>query len=203
MATLTVQGSGTIDGVLNSGLPNQDSGSSGDIVVGKDKTSGNVHRIALEFDLSDIPSGSVVNSATLTLWMDVPGSQRATTSATAQVFKLRRDWIETQATWNSYTTGNNWSTAGAGNTSTDRESTVVGSHTLTTGDGTGSQHDFTLTASEITSMLNSNNGFLIQASSENNNAYQFRSSESSTSAQRPKLVVNYSPGGGGFLINLL
>lgn len=69
------------------------------------------------WDLSGIPSGVLVDSASLSFYV---------TEATEHAFNLyslRRNWGESTATWNSYNGTNNWTTAGAQDTSSDRYST--------------------------------------------------------------------------------
>jgi len=69
-------------------------------------------RDLLEFALSDLPAGATITSATLRLYyffysgLDPAGY-------TAVAYKLTRtNWVESEATWNAYKTGSNWTTAG-------------------------------------------------------------------------------------------
>lgn len=65
-----------------------------------------------EFDISAIPAGQVITSATLSLYYSSyigtnPSGQ------TVWAYKLIRiDWVESEVTWNIYKTGSSWTTAG-------------------------------------------------------------------------------------------
>lgn len=152
------------------------------------------NRTLIKFDLSPIPAGSTIDNATLTL-TQYAGSN----TDTLAVFRVHRAWVEAQATWNIYSTGNNWGTAGCNNTTNDREAANIGSLSVGT---TAGAKNWTLTASKIQEMITggvfTNNGFIVlQTSAAAATAsHLFRSSDYGTAADRPKLVVNYTEGGG-------
>lgn len=89
--------------------------------------SGDHTHTLIKFDLSTV-SGRSITSATLYLYANAGGS----TSHTVSAYRLLRDWVSTEATWNIYSTGNNWGTAGAENTSSDIASTATDSVSPTT-----------------------------------------------------------------------
>lgn len=85
-----------------------------------------------------IAAGQTVSAVTFSLYQDGNGG------ASARVFQLKaglRNWSQTQATYNVYTTGNNWTTAGALSDGNDRSSTVSAS--LATGTVDGAYINFT------------------------------------------------------------
>ena len=95
-------------------------------------------------------------------------------------------------TWNIYKTSNNWGTAGASNTTTDREAADIGSAAFATTD-TG-QKDFTLTASAVQEWVIgalANNGMILIADTELNDMYSVAACGNATAGQRPRLVVDY------------
>ena len=195
MATLTVQGSGTTDCYIDSNSPTVNTNNT-TLAVGEQKSATITYRTLLKFDLSSIPYGSTVNSATLTMYSD--GQDLSDASRTMRVYRVLRVWDETQATWNVYTTGNNWGTAGCANTTTDREASDIGSVTHAANPSDGDPFAITLTASSIQEMTPggsfTNNGFLLKMDTESDDAGGFHSSSYATSGQRPKLVVDYNPG---------
>ena len=199
MATLTLQpdSSTGIDTYLNSGAPNTNFGNMGVIVVGETNDGNDVFRSVIKFDLSSIPAGSTITSATLTVTLAEAGSFRANNNRALKVYRSLRAFSESQATWNVYTTGNNWGTAGANNTTTDREATDIGSTTFNTADADESEKSWTLTTAKIQEMIYggsfTNNGFIIKADTETDDRYQMHSSNSVTSSKRPKLVIDYTP----------
>ena len=159
------------------------------IYIGESNTSSDVVRTLLKFDLSSIPATAIVESATLSLWQTNDFSDNA---RTLRVFRVKRSWVEVEATWNIYSTGNNWQTAG-GFGADDAEQTDIGALAFGASEANG-QKDWSLTASAVEEMIDgtwANNGFMLKADTENNDAYGFHSS-GGTAGQRPKLVVVYS-----------
>ena len=195
MAIATIQASADIDDTYGKiSAPTSNFGGATNWWVGERNDQANsTQRGLLKFDLSGIPSGSTVNSATLTLRLIFDASSN---TRTYRVFRVLRAWVEAEATWNIYSTGNNWGTAMCANTSTDREATNIGSVSFTSTESIPSTKDFTLTASDIEEMLDggifTNNGFLIKADTESDDSYRFDSSDNGTEAQNPKLVIDYT-----------
>lgn len=110
-------GAATPDNWMDNGNATTNNGTGVGIQVGRNFV-GNVFRGLLEFNVNDIPNGSTITAASLTINITVVNSPTKHTMC-----RLRRaDWSETQSTWNIYKTSNNWSTAGAANTTNDIES---------------------------------------------------------------------------------
>ena len=90
--------------------PTTNYGSAEDVVVIDGGTYG--MRSILEFSLSSLPAGAVISSATLKLYYYYHAAANPV-GKEISAFKLTRtDWVELQATWNIYKTGNNWTAAG-------------------------------------------------------------------------------------------
>lgn len=201
MSTVTLQASGVTNCFIDSSAPTTTNGAAEDFYIGDISAGAAIERALIKFDLSSIPAGAVINSATLSI---VPFTDNSSNASDYTVYRVLRAWIETQATWNVYTTGNNWGTAGAGNTTTDREAAGIGTRTFSATEPLNVFKDFTLTASKIQEMLTSgiftNNGFLIKGSVENADGYRFRSSRYvADTSLRPKLVIDYTSGSGSSL----
>src|SRR3989442_3649630 len=132
-----------------------------------------------------IPAGSTVLSATITLNVTNP------TTGTYNLYALKRDWWQDNATWNSYGPGSNWEIPGAKGTS-DRGTTVVGTITApTTGPRTISLNAAGIAL--VRSWVNSpstNNGILI-GNPTVTDGMAFGSKEAPTALNRPKLTVTY------------
>src|SRR5512147_1903202 len=60
--------------------------------------------------LANIPAGASIISATLSIYLN--SVVFASNSAAIGVYRLKREWVEDQVTWNIYSTGNSWATAG-------------------------------------------------------------------------------------------
>jgi hypothetical protein len=104
-------------------------------------------RALILFDVSGIPSGATVSAATLRLQVSLNAT---TTSHNELVYRLRRAWSETQATWNVYTTGNSWTTAGAADTTNDREGTAICTKAITSRSGSRARSRTTASSSSRT-----------------------------------------------------
>ncbi|MBI2913817.1 MAG: DNRLRE domain-containing protein, partial [Chloroflexi bacterium] len=132
-----------------------------------------VKRSLVAFDLSSIPAGSTVQSATLTLCIS--------TVKAGRVHELRvvtSSWVETTVTWNSQPTVSG---------------TVTGTIVVPAAQGCV---DWTVTA-DVQAWVDgaANYGWRINDQNETTNSgdTKYRSRENGTVAQRPKLEVTYTP----------
>jgi hypothetical protein len=191
---------GTEDTQIYEGDPtvNQDGN---DLDMGK--FSGGVHRHGLiRFTgISSIPAGATITNATMYLWLNAA-------SATAnQTFTLRRslrNWVEGQATWNVYSTGNSWTTAGGLDTTNDRSSASSGT-SAAIGSTTGLYYAFC--ADDATFIANiqgfldgdfTNNGWHIERTDAANDAtFRVFTRSEGTDGQRPYLEVTYTEAAAG------
>ena len=143
----------------------------------------------LRWDLSTIPAGSTVSSASITLFV-LDASRHA-----YEIFEVLRPWVELEATFHEAAAGMPWEVLGAAGT-TDRGADVLGSlHP----DATGllSIELSTAGLQTIEAWLNDpsrNHGFLIQDYDDAtfDNA-AFRSRNTTTIAERPALTISYLP----------
>jgi hypothetical protein len=168
-------------------------GSTGEILVGS--SGGETARTLIKFDLSSIPSDATVTAATLTLTISYDLSSNV---RDYKIYQALRNWNDDQATWNEWTTGNSWTTAGAGSNGNDINlSTVWATATMGASDPINTNKDFVFNStgiSELQKMVNgtyTNYGWMIKADTENNDRYNFYSSAATTSSYRPKLVIQY------------
>lgn len=144
----------------------------------------------LKWDLTAIPAGASVESATLSL--DV---SNISTAGPYDLYASLRPWNETQATWNNYATGQAWQTAG-GTGALDRGTVVLGSIPSATATGV---KDIALNAAGLAQLEAwigdpaSNNGFFIY-NPNNLDGIQVVSREHATATRHPKLTVSYSTG---------
>lgn len=149
------------------------------------------------FDLSSIDSGAIISDATMSLWEYLASGSG---SWDVHVQKLRRAFVEDEATWNIYSTGNSWSTAGAADTDDDIYSTK--SITLSM-DGTAASAFVEWTSAQFIADVQdfvdgslTNYGWRMQSDGEACGACQkynkFRSRSYATVDDRPILSVTYS-----------
>ena len=85
------------------------------------------HRAIVSFDLSGLPGGATVNSATLTLKNNGGGGVN-NNSFTANRL-TQAGWVESQVTWNVWATGSNWTTEGGDHTADGQDLVVASGNT--------------------------------------------------------------------------
>lgn len=157
-------------------------------------------RMLLKFDLSSISTGNTVTAATLSLKKFSSGG---TSTWAHEARRLLRDWTETGSTWNVYSGGSNWGTAGAAN-DTDRSATLSASTSIAynSADDFKDWSDTQLTTDihNFVNGVNSNYGWIItnptgeyQPGTPNFAYIEFRTSDYGTAGDRPKLAVTYTP----------
>src|SRR5919107_1617092 len=157
------------DAGLSELAPTTNNGSATTLKVGGDDPDpgGKDLYAALRWDLSQIPAGATVTSASVTLNVSNPSPQ------TYGAYELKRAWNEGQLNWNQAATGSPWATAGAQG-ATDR-GTQIASVTPTN----IAPYTFTIPASVVqgwVSAPSSNNGILL-ANTTNSDGFAFQTKE--------------------------
>lgn len=143
----------------------------------------------LRWDVSQIPPGSVIQSAAISINLS------DTTVSEIEIYELLRDWDEGQVTWQQPRGGSPWQTSGAQG-SADRGSSVLGG-VVAPAPG---PITFELTSAGIDAVQSwvnnsaTNFGVIIQ-DYDNYDGIAFASREASTQAARPKLTVTYLANG--------
>jgi len=173
---------GTQDTCLAAGHANTNYGTSETLWA-----QGGATEALLKWGNLNIPVGSTVRAATITLNVTNPSK------GTYELYSLRRNWVEAEATWNQYAAGQNWQVPGAKGTS-DRGTVALG----TVAASSIGQYTITLNAAGIAlvqSWVNDpskNQGLLIDDLTVTD-ALAFGSSETLTVSNRPKLTITYAP----------
>jgi hypothetical protein len=184
MAVLTLQPDGTDgkDTYIRASTPDTNyDGSYLSVFV----DSGALSRQALiQFDLTSIPTSSVVSSAILTL----TNEENRISTDTLAVHRLTQAWVEAQATWNIYSTGNSWASA-VGDYDATADATFVAPALI---DQTVDVDITTLVQEWVNGTSNLGLLLKVQTISANKGGV-FESSDNATAGRRPKLVVTYGP----------
>ena len=149
--------------------------------------SNRVHTL-LHFDLVSIPAAATITSASLVLTISsLPSvalpcyARRVTQTA----------WVEAQADWTEYSTGNNWATAGGDATATDQASFTVATSGSTT------TIDLTTLAIDAYTYRSDALHLLLRSQTEPfTGGVTWHSSEAANTAYRPVLTINYTTGSG-------
>jgi hypothetical protein len=175
--------SGTRDAYISESAPDTALGGATVLLVDGSPSD---YSTLLRWDLSDIPSGALVEGATITINVtDVSNDPY-------EFYEMKADWQETGATWNSYATGSAWEIPGSFGPS-DRGTAVLGavsagslgSHTITL-----NQQGLDLLQAWVEGSV-ANFGFII-ADGDENNGLDFSSREAGAPLDRPMLSVTYS-----------
>ncbi|MBK9461013.1 MAG: tandem-95 repeat protein [Sphingobacteriales bacterium] len=140
----------------------------------------NIRRSLIRFDLSTIPSGAIITSAQLKL-----NRITGTKAQVIDVHALTESWTESLVTWNKKDAAN-WTTAGGSYNPTAAASVNMGTTT-----GFKYWGITSLVQSWVNTPAN-NFGVLLKRQAETNkDKHEFASSENTTVANRPALVVTY------------
>lgn len=161
------------------------------MAVGASASTGANGRTLIKDAFTDIPSSAIIDSVVLTLTC---AADYSTNARTLSVYRVLRDWVETQATYNIYKTGNNWGTSGCSNTTTDRESANSGTATQAAAYSAGDTLAITIDAAktqEMTSGAFTNNGWLLQVATESSDAIAWASEDHATAGWRPSLAITW------------
>lgn len=191
--TVTLQpgAAGMKDNSLSSFNASQNYGGLSYFAVGENNGAAYKDRALLEFDLSGLPYDMTVVSATLTLTVKADYSSN---TRTMYAYCIINDWVEDQSSWN-YRKATNiaWETAGVEG-ATDVDPTFIGSVSVADNLAVGDTVVMTLLPAAVQEMAQQNClGFKLQMDVESDDAYEFYSSDDATEANRPKMVIEYSP----------
>ena len=165
-----------------------------DVAMGigeNNSATGRVARGLIKFDLSSIPSNATIVSATLSLWT---ASDLSDNDRILRVYRLKVPFDESQATWNLARTGASWQSPGASGVN-DRETLDIGSMQILASEPIGVQKQISLSPAKVQELVNgifANNGFLLAMDTELNDRFNYKSSDTSTAANRPMLVIQYT-----------
>lgn len=162
------------------------------LVIGEWNGGSSNNHTLIKFDLSTIPSSAKIISATF--YLTYSGTEYSSNSRTVQAYRLKRNWVENQATWNVYSTGNSWQTAG-GTGADDIEASTIGTYSITaTPSGVYSMNLDVALVEEWVKGTFTNNGILLKTDADTDDQVYYHSSSAETSTNRPKLVIEYNLG---------
>lgn len=152
----------------------------GNLTLGeRNDQSAIVKRYPVKMDVSSIPAGSVIKSATLRIFFK---TDRSSNSRECRAYRLKRDWVTSEVTWNSYSSGNSWGTAGA--TGSDDiyalESDAV---TVTSAEPVPLYKEWSIPADHVQAWIDgdiNNYGWLLKMDTESDDAYYGRAANDAT-----------------------
>ncbi len=168
------------------------------LVCGDDSAGDSMCKVVLvKFDLSAIPPGSLVTSASLRLFEHAAGGVG---SRTLSLRRVQAAWDEAGATWNERLAGTAWSQPGCGADDADRSAAEAGSVVL---DGSPANNFVTLgSGAGLVAVIQGwldglypNHGILLLSSGCNNAGTMYNSFRDRTytsTSQRPRLDITYN-----------
>jgi len=175
---------GTLDAGISSNEPTVNYGAGNSIVIDGDPDKAGL----ILWDIRGIPAGSTVHAARLTFHM------RHICGHTYYLYEMKKDWLESEATWNVYAAGNNWAVPGAQALS-DRGDTVLGAFISIA----GGPIEIPLNAAGVALVQQwvdnpaSNRGIIICDYDIATSSMQLHPHEALTPRDRPELGVVFSP----------
>lgn len=188
--TLTLQpdaGTG-LDVSVRSDAPTVNQGTVAVIPVGEHNGAvGQVWRALIKFTgISALSTtATIIDEVYLKLYI---GADYSSNSRTVHVYRLLKDWVEAEATWNVYSTGNAWTAAGAFDP-TDCEQTDIGSVSVADTATGWVTIPLTLPTKDVSGF--GDYGFLVKVDTETDDLFSHISSDHATPSLRPQLVVIY------------
>ena len=181
--TITIQTRKTKDTYIRNDNPNGNYGSQSDMLLYRSSNGNTISRCLLQFDLSPIPPGAEIVSATLSL---------RKIYSTADIHNstwhiITEKWEELQATWNNRKTNTPWSTPGG---------TYTGNYSLPrTEQDNWTDWDATELIRDIINSPQETFGMILTPDETTTVFQRYRTSEYQYEDEIPKLTITYKTGG--------
>ena len=143
-------------------------------------------------DLTNLPADQTIDSALLYVYLE-SGFQG--TPWDLYVHRCLRTVVFAEATWNIYSTGNNWGTAGGENTTSDHTATQIG---LVEVPNTAGYYavDITTWVQDVYDATITNQGLWLTRGDGSGSAYRTFTTKEGSDGHRPELVITHSASGG-------
>lgn len=168
--------------------------------VGENNAFTYIMRGWIKPNFTSIPAGSTFVSSTLKI---VPAVDRTSNARTMYIHRCLQNIVAGQATWDIFSTGNNWGTGGASNSVTDYDGAVViGSYLAPASPVIGEQISIPLDQTELQKLYDgtyTNNGLVLFMATQTNDLTTYRSPYATTEAYRPYITIEYTSGGVVFI----
>lgn len=188
--------SGILDSYINNNAATTNYGTGSTLEVVNDGFSyANQKRAQLRIPLRSVLNGATISAVRLKLYrVDGGGS-----GWTVDVHELLRDWVEAEVTYNNYSTGNAWATAGGTGTG-DIAASAAASVVIDGGSGAYIEWSGSGLVSLLQAKATANASYVdlfvkCQSPTSGPSFYAVFTSSEGTDGQRPILEIDYTPGG--------
>lgn len=151
------------------------------LILETDSESGKSERIILFFNISSIPLNSIINNATLELYL----SGGTGSNFNLGIYRITKHWTETGVTWNTYDGTNAWTAAGG-----DYDSNIYDVYSISSFAGWKSWN-LTKLVQEYVNGTNTNYGFILIPQVQAGNNYKQFTSKNNATSFTPKLIIDY------------
>jgi hypothetical protein len=141
----------------------------------------------VRFDLSSIPPGTTITSATLSLYNYAHAN--SANGGTLSVYPVTKTWVESEATWNRRSTSSTWTAAGM-QSGTDYATSPSTSITIDTATGVWRSFDVTAIVRGWLNGTIPNNGFVVRSPTNGVKPLFYSSGYTTDPSVRPKLTIN-------------
>lgn len=182
----------TTDGNNSQSLPTSDLAGLGADYYKVVNFGGGSGTAQLMFDLSSIPAGATIQSATLALTATATEGASVNDYAVHRIASGNSGWTSA-ATWNTKDGTNAWAggASGCDTAGTDYDTTAMGTWSNGASDPAGTVYTITLDTTEVANLLAANYGLVLIETTSNGQALSVASQENTTAAYRPLLTINY------------
>lgn len=155
--------------------------------------SGGAYRGILIPKFDNLPSGLTFSGGRLFI---TPVQKSSNYARTMYIHRILKNTVLSQATWNIFSTGNNWDSAGCSNSSSDYDgSVVIGSVEVSATPTINTPIEITLSSTEFQKIYDgtyTNNGVVLFKDTQFEDCTIFASMEHSTVANRPYFEIDFS-----------
>ncbi len=166
------------------GLNGSNNGSDDELKVGRDNGGPHLYSL-LRFDVSSVPAGTAITSATLRLYQF---DSNRSGNFNARAYRIDQDWTESGADWSTADGATAWSGGGGGTYSAPPVATT----SIEIGTDGWYEWDVTSLMQEWVDGISPNYGIQITYDSVNaGRNVSFASKEHSNAERRPQLVIEY------------
>lgn len=148
------------------------------------------------FDISNVPSGATINSATLSVMSENVGWGAGNIAC----YRILRDVVIAEATWNIYSTGNSWGTGGGLGSGTDRSSSAEDTNT-SVATTTGTEEFWDVTTGVSAAVGEAAAYVVLQLWYTGTTAFTGHgfSNDADTDGVRAELIIDYTESSGSIL----